>query len=152
MTAVDLSPAQLAVLKAAAHAPDVRRPDADLKVGDEVTIAGLGVAAHTASVTAIGPRWITVVSGRGTARFDRGTLHSENTVGAGCSLRTPEQGAYDRRLAAARRRVVSAGLTLNHPRGVGDGLVFAVAALLDLLDEPDAGRALLDTPNPEGKS
>lgn len=141
-----LSPAQLAVLRAAADAPDVRRPDADLKVGDEVIVSGPGMRGHTATVTKIGPKWATTGTGHSAMRFYRTTLRSEVGWGPGYQLYTPEQRDYDRRIYRAETRCLESGIAARRP-DVSDGRVLALAALLDLLDEADAGRALLDTLN-----
>ncbi|HZP49649.1 hypothetical protein [Actinocrinis sp.] len=144
-----LSPAQLAALKAAADAPDVRRPDADLKVGDEVIVSGPGMRGHTATVTKIGPKWVTTGTGQSAMRFYRTTLHSEVGWGPGCQLYTPEQRDHDRRIYRAETRLRESGIVARRP-DVSDGRVLALAALLDLLEEADAGRALLESTNPEG--
>jgi len=132
-----LSPAQLAVLRAAADAPDVRRPDADLKVGDEVIAIGRGTH-YTTTVAKIGPRWITTGAGRSETRFYRTTLRSEVGYGAGYQLYTPEQLDHDRRVNRAEMRLREAGIPVRLP-DVSDGRVLALVALLDLLGSIEEG-------------
>lgn len=130
----NLSPLQLAVLNAAADAPNVRRPTADFKVGDPVVISGSGVRSHTDLISEIGRTWITVGEGNRAKRFDVTTRRSENRTGTGYSIRTRAQYAYDLMVGEAREQLHASGLTVNRLSGVSDGRLLAIAALLDLLD------------------
>ncbi len=131
-----LTPAQLAVLQAVEDASHVTRPERpELKVGDTVIASGSGVRGRTTTVTKIGPKWITIGQGTATSRFDRQTWRGGHGYGIGASIRTPEQVAYDQRIATARSRLTNAGLRIPYLADVSDGRLLAVAALLELLDE-----------------
>jgi hypothetical protein len=132
-----LTPAELAVLKAALLAPRVKRPERpELEVGDQVVVYG-STRSSAREITRIGPKWITVGEGRAALRFSRATWRGDYGYGTGSSIRTLEQDTYDRRIEAARKRLSGAGITINYQRDVPDGRVLAIAALLDLLDETE---------------
>lgn len=133
---ISLSALELHLLQAAATAHKVRRPSADLKVGDEVIVIGQG-ARYTATVTKIGPKWVTTGAGRGETRFSRATLHSEiSYTDPGYRLYTPDQLDHDRRVNRAEMRLREAGVPVRRPE-VSDGRVLALAALLELLGQAD---------------
>jgi hypothetical protein len=133
----DLTPAQLAVLRAAADAPSVRRPARpELRVGDTVAVSGGSTrSTHFEAVTKIGPKWVTVGADRAAKRFDRTTWRGTYGYGTGISICSPEQHAYDERMRVARNRLSDAGLRGAYLAEIADGRVLAIAALLDLLDE-----------------
>jgi hypothetical protein len=107
---VELSPLQLAVLNAAADAPNVHRPAADFNVGDTVVIAGSGIRNYTDSISKVGRMWITVGEGIRAKRFDISTLRSEHGTGTGYSMRSRAQFAYDLMIDEATEQLRASGL------------------------------------------
>lgn len=130
-----------ALLDAVEAADAVTRPAADLKVGDPVIVRGQQAKPNTRKVESIGRTWITVSGTH--LKFRRDTLRSARGIGTEWWLETPEQYDYDSRLRAARERLRLAGLPVNGIQAPPDGTVFAIAALLDLLDAEQADKGEL---------
>src|SRR6185503_4301475 len=105
----NLTALQLALLDAAAGASEVSRPVAAFKVGDTVVVSGSAVRSYTNTITTIGRKWIAVGEGRRAVRFDRSTLRSENGNGAGYSISSREQFAYDLMIGKAVEQLHRAG-------------------------------------------
>jgi hypothetical protein len=131
----DLSALELELLRCAAQADKVRRPVADLHVGDKVVIRPSGrTAPFKTTITTIGPVWITTGTGHGVMKFRRTTLRTDDGLGVGTRLYTLEQDAYDQRIGAARERLLAAGVSNVLAITLSDGRVLALAALFDVMD------------------
>ena len=127
-----LTPTESRLLHAAATAHTVARPKAAIKLNDEVIVHGPR-SAKPATVKKIGQAWLTV-SDFG-FRFRRDTLKSSVGYGSEYVIKTLDQHDYDRRLSMAKERLRTAGLAVSAISPPHDGVVLALAALVELLEE-----------------